>query len=271
MEQLDKKERLKNKQMEPGKKEGQSLKIVTKPLKDTQNEGSQKISLSNKEIQQKLKLIEKARQKVAAAPPEDSKRQKASEANKQKASPIEEKVKERVSIAIAGAKQLAQKVFKAREKKREGDKNKGMANFAVEEAQRSEKYQGKEVGQKAALADKTKESTKTGMLFNKSASDDRPIPPEDKDLICGQLTLLIDPGAPKIKILRLISLLSYYPEIKIVSIGNITDIDPRVELFVQNPQPIYQVLYSLPFVQQIVGKEKELRIKIRPDERLRGQ
>jgi hypothetical protein len=157
------------------------------------------------------------------------------------------------------------------------EEDKRKANFVIEELKLKEKYlveeakqkiklAARESQQKDMLADKSKESDKSGVIIKQSAFDAKIISPDNKELLYGPLNLSINAGARGSKIVRLIFSLSSYSEMKIVSIDKYDDTGPRIELLVKNPMPLYQVLYGLPFVQQIVGKENELRITLRLEE-----
>jgi hypothetical protein len=165
----------------------------------------------------------------------------------------------------------------SKQRVREAQENQRIANFLLDEAKRREKIQAEEAKQKeklatqgpkpnSILADKSKESDESAVLVKQSAFDDKIISPDNKDGLQGPLNLSISPGAQGSKIVRLILSLSSYSEIKIVSIDKSDDKGSRIELLVKKPMPLYQVLYGLPFVQQILEKENELQITLRSDE-----
>jgi hypothetical protein len=118
----------------------------------------------------------------------------------------------------------------------------------------------------AGDAQQIKESQTAGLLNLNVTSAVKIIPPDNKDIFSGSMKLLIDPSARCSKILLLIDSLSNYSDIKIVSMGNIAEGGPWVELFVKKSMPLYQVLYSLPGVQQAARKGQELQITLSESE-----
>jgi hypothetical protein len=237
-------------------------------------------------------LAEKAKEGVSIA----VERERQIAQNLFKARQKERDSEKRSQRATFEAEEALHKLREAEENKRMADfaleeakqrmliaeENRRIASFILDEAKRIEKYQAKEANQlvkpvaeeviqQARIPVKSKDSNESGIMGKQSSFNDKVISPDNKDGLQGQLNLSISPGAQGSKILLLIFSLLSYSEIKIISIERNDDTGSRIELFVKNPIPLYQVLYDLPIVQRIAGKENELQITLRSDERLSSQ
>ncbi len=80
------------------------------------------------------------------------------------------------------------------------------------------------------------------------------------EFLQGQITLRINPGAKSRSVSDLISLLSENPDIKIGTIGGISGEGSWIDLNVQKPLPLFQVLSSIPAIREVTKNGKDIHI-----------
>jgi hypothetical protein len=247
------------------------LRLTTdKTNEQTANLTAQKAKVNVSIAIERAKQIEQKAFKARQKEREAEKRSQRANLEAEEALHKLQEAEENRRLANFALEESKQKVQVAEEDKRKAnfvvEEFKLKERYLVEEAKQKVKLAAKETKQKNMLVDESKESDKSEVVFKQSAFDAKIISPDNKEILYGPLNLSFNPGAQGSKIVRLIVWLSSYSEMKIVSIDKFDDTGSRIELFVKKPMPLYQVLYGLPFVQQIVGKGNELLIALRPEE-----
>jgi hypothetical protein len=115
-------------------------------------------------------------------------------------------------------------------------------------------------------AKQPKKSEKAGRNGEKATSAANIIPQDNKELLSGAVTLMINPGVQSSKILYLTNSLCEKSDIHIFSTGGIAGKGSYVGLLIQKPVPLFQLLYNIAVVQQVTRKGNEIRITINNNE-----
>ena len=154
------------------------------------------------------------------------------------------------------------------QKKQEAEDAKLKVEIASEEALQMEK-EAEKAEQKLKLAAEklklAKESEKAYQESKKTNFSGIPISIDNKELVSGSATLVLNSGVQYSKISYLTNSLRENPHISIGSSGVINGKGSWVGLTIKDHIPLYHILYNLPFVKEISLREGKIQVTIQQD------
>jgi hypothetical protein len=111
-----------------------------------------------------------------------------------------------------------------------------------------------------AITTRHLQAEEAGLKSKVAAWFARLFPQRNWDPFSGSVTLRFNPKTSSSKIRRLTDSLTDYSGVRITSTGGIAGKGSWVELLIQQPVPIYQLLHGMPEVKKVARKGRQIRI-----------